>query len=72
MIDQPLESILVLCSDRHHVDQHPLDELDAVVFVEHAGLDHAVDVLDRQTMHGHGDRNHVRRLDAGRLLGNGP
>jgi hypothetical protein len=52
----------MLCSDRDHVDEHSLDEFDAIVFVEHAGLDHSVDVRDRQAMHWRGDGGHAKRL----------
>ena len=62
MVVQPFERVLVLGSDRRHVDQHSLDEIDAVVLVEHAHLDHPVDVLDREAMDGRCDRGHAPSL----------
>ena len=56
----------MLRSDRERVDQHPLDELDSGVLVEHAGRDHPVDVVDRQAVNRDGCRDHAGKSTGAR------
>lgn len=59
---QPRHRPVVLGPDGHHLDQHPLHELDAVVLVQYARLDHPKDVVDRQPVHGTAAETMVSRL----------
>lgn len=48
--NEPLDDLLVPRAGRAHLDEHPVDELDAGVLVQDPGLDHRQHVLDGEAV----------------------